>query len=65
MIRDRTLWEQWQKKQLREESLDFSRNLRIFEALYEEACALGAFPLQNPLEGLEAKIRMVKVVNVS
>ena len=33
--------------------------------MYEEARALNIFPLKDPLEGLEEKIRFVKVLNVS
>jgi hypothetical protein len=33
------------------------------EALYREAVALGVFPLQDSLEGLEVDIRIAKVVN--
>ena len=50
---------------MRESAVDFSQNLRIFEALYREACALGIFPLKNPLEGLQAKMDLAKALNVS
>ena len=33
------------------------------EALYQEAVALGVFPLKDPLDGLEVDIRIAKVVN--
>lgn len=65
MLKNASLIEKWYRKQLREETLDFARNLRIFEALYEEARTLGVLPLRNPMEGLETKILVAKVVNVS
>ena len=36
----------------------------IVEALYREACLLGALPLKDPLEGIEVDIRVAKVINV-
>jgi hypothetical protein len=65
MIRDHDMLEQWEKKHSREQSPDYFHNLRLFEALYEEARALGAFPLENPLEGLESKVCLARRLNVS
>lgn len=65
MVRDKKLLAQWHEEQLRKEVLDFSQNLRLLEAMYEEARTLGAFPAQQHLEGLERKIHLAKVVNVS
>ncbi|MBM3157485.1 MAG: hypothetical protein FJ004_09425 [Chloroflexi bacterium] len=65
MIKDKKLLDQWYKRQLREEGLHFSSNIRILEAMYEEARMLGVFPIQDRLEGLERKIHLAKVVNVS
>ncbi|MCX6566112.1 MAG: hypothetical protein NTW38_06775 [Candidatus Aminicenantes bacterium] len=47
----------------RTEKVDIKQNLRILDALYEEALMLGAFPPKNPLEGIEVKIRIAKAVN--
>ncbi len=40
------------------------KNLRIVEAMYEEARHLGVFPLKDPLEGLETDLRIARVVNL-
>jgi hypothetical protein len=48
---------------LRNEKLDVKKKFKILEALYNEAVALGALPLEDPLEGLEVDIRIAKVVN--
>ena len=48
---------------LRTEKIDIKRNIKILEALYEEAVALGVIPLRDPLDGLDADIRIAKVVN--
>lgn len=65
MIRNHDMLEQWKKKRSREQSPDYFQNLRLFEGLYEEARALGAFPLENPLDGLERKVRLARRLNVS
>jgi len=48
----------------RAEKPDFERNLRILDALYEEAVMLGALPPKDPLEGIEIKIKLAKAVNL-
>jgi len=45
------------------EKVDIERNLRILDALYEEAVMLGALPPKNPLEGIEVKIRIARAAN--
>jgi hypothetical protein len=45
------------------EKVDVEQNLRILDALYEEALMLGALPPKDPLEGIEVKIRVAKAVN--
>lgn len=47
----------------RQEPADYRRNLRIFEALYSEARSLGVIPLTNPLDGIDADIRLAGVLN--
>lgn len=37
--------------------------LKIFEAMWREAVALGVLPSQNPLEGIEVDIRIAKTLN--
>ena len=65
MIKNRARWENWERDFLRAEKSDYHQNVRIFEALYEEARTLGAFPLKDPLEGIETTIRVAQVVNGS
>jgi hypothetical protein len=65
MIRDCRRLKEWEIEYQRQERPDFFRNLQLYEALYSEARSLGLFPLRDPLEGLQVKIRMAKVLNVS
>jgi transcriptional regulator with XRE-family HTH domain len=48
---------------LRKEKVDYGRNLRVVNALYNEAVALGTLPLRNPLDGIEVDFKIAKVVN--
>lgn len=56
-------FEAFEKDLIRREKPDLKRNLKIVEALYQEAVELGVFPLKDPLEGLEVDIRIAKVIN--
>ncbi|MBM4350900.1 MAG: hypothetical protein FJ106_13550 [Deltaproteobacteria bacterium] len=48
---------------LKKEKVDIDRNMRIAEALYKEAVALGVIPLKNPLDGIEVDLKIAKVIN--
>jgi hypothetical protein len=48
---------------LRKEKADFSKNIRLIEALLKEAVSLGAFPLQDKLSGLEIDIKIARAIN--
>jgi len=64
MIKNPALVEAFERSQSRMQAPDFFHNLKIVEALYREACLLGALPLKDPLDGIEVDIRMAKVINV-
>lgn len=63
MINDRAYWEAWESQGPLREPLDPQRAIRLGDAMYEYARALGAFPPADPLEGLETKIAIARVVN--
>ena len=54
---------EFERDLIRREKPDLNRNLKIVEALFQEAVELGVFPLKDPLEGLEVDIRIAKVIN--
>jgi hypothetical protein len=64
MIKDAALWEKWEAQTVLSQPAEFQRNLRLLDAMYEHARALGAFPPTNPLEGLETKIALAKALTV-
>ncbi len=64
MVKRPDLLQAFEQTRIRNTPPDYFRNLKIFEALYEEAKALGHFPLPEPLEGIEVDIRLAKVINI-
>ena len=63
MIKNPKIIREFEEGLLRNEKLSLPEKFRIVEGLYREAVALGVFPLKNPLEGVETKIRIARVVN--
>lgn len=65
MVRNEKLLRRWEAEWLKSQPSNYLENLRIFEALYQEAVALGVLPLKDPLEGFELKIQLAKNLHVS
>jgi len=63
MVKDAKKLEMFEKELMKLEKPDPKKNFKIAEALYDEAVALGAIPLNDPLDGIEVDIRIAKVVN--
>jgi hypothetical protein len=63
MIKDSNLWSAWEDEQSRRESLELPQKLQLLDAMYELALALGVFPPEDPLEGLETDIRVARILN--
>jgi len=64
MIKNPELIQTMEDDLARSQAPDYFRNLRTFEALYEEARILGILPLRNPLDGIDVDIRLAAVLNV-
>ncbi len=62
MIKDLKEWHAFERSLLQSEGVDWRQNFRIVEALYVQASALGAFPLQDPLDGLDVDIKIARVM---
>jgi hypothetical protein len=43
--------------------LPFNQALKLYTAMWKEGTVLGILPSANPLEGIEADIRIAKVLN--
>ena len=63
MVKNTKKLQAFEAARIRAEKVDVEQNLRILDALFEEARMLGAFPPKDPLEGIEVKIRMAHVFN--
>jgi hypothetical protein len=47
----------------RVEKADFSKNMRLVEAMYKEAVFLGAFPPKDEYSGIEIDIKIARAIN--
>jgi hypothetical protein len=63
MITNRREFEKFEKDVIKNDKVDLHKNLAILNALYEEAVALGVFPLKDPLDGLDVDLKIARVVN--
>ena len=63
MIKNASMFDDFEKSLLRSRKPDPAKNFGIVEALYEEAIALGAIPLKDPLDGIDVDIKIAKVIN--
>ena len=63
MIKNPEIIRKFENDLIRNEKVDIQKNFQIYEAMYKEAVALGVFPLEDPLEGIEIDIKIAKVVN--
>jgi len=63
MVKNTLKLQAFEAARIRAEKVDVEQNLRILDALYEEALMLGALPPKDPLDGIEVKIRVAKAVN--
>jgi hypothetical protein len=64
MIRDRQALEEFERALSRSTKPDLTKNLRIVNAMYEEARHLGVFPPKHPMDGIETVIKIARVVNL-
>jgi hypothetical protein len=64
MIKRPDLLDRFEKELAEKTRPDYFKNLRLFEAMYEEAKHFGVLPPKDPLEGIEVDIRVAKAVNV-
>ncbi len=44
-------------------NLSYDQSLKLFTAMWREAVTLEIFPPEDPLEGIEADIKIAKVLN--
>ncbi len=64
MIKNPRTVSSFEDAMIRQSAADYRRNLKMVEALYLEARALGIFPLKDRLDGIDSDIRLARVMNV-
>ncbi len=64
VIRDPKLLQDLDDRLAAETPVDFAANRRIFAELWRHAVRLGALPPQDPLDGIEADLRLAEALNV-
>lgn len=64
MIKDNGAWESWEND-YKKKPVDVAANLRLLNAMFEEARLFHVFPLQDPLQDLPRKIELARAMNVS
>jgi len=63
MIKDTKLLQKFENNFLKNELLSYNDALKIFEALWLEANTLGILPSKKPMDGIEVKIKIAKILN--
>ena len=63
MIKNPHILEQFEREQLRKHKPDYDKNIKVFNEMYRYALSIGTLPLKNPLEGIELKIKIARILN--
>ncbi len=63
MIKNPEILEEFERQLIASEPANYEKNMRIYEAMWREARALGVFPGKNLLEGIEGDIRIAKILH--
>jgi len=63
MIKNREILQKFEKEFVRKEINNILKNIRLVEAMFNEAVSLGVFPLKEPLSGIEIDIKIAKAIN--
>lgn len=65
MIEDAQALQEWEDAYAAAKPVDYLQNLAIVESLLQLAIEAGTFPPADPMEGIDVKIRMAKILNCS
>ena len=63
MINKSEILDKFERKLIINTPVDYKRNLKIAEALLQEALSLGILPLKDPLDAIEVDINLARVLN--
>lgn len=63
MIKNPKILEKFESDLSEKELLNIHESFKIFEDLYKEAISLNVLPSKNPIEGIDTKIKIAKILN--
>ncbi len=63
MVKNPHILAQFEKEYIQNDNRSFDEKLKSYDALYNYAVKLGILPSGNPLEGIETKIKVAKIIN--
>ena len=64
MVRDADTLRRFEEDLAKKEpQRSFQEALKLYEAMWKEAVALGVLPLPDPLDGIEADIELARMLN--
>ena len=63
MIKNPNILKEFEIDLIKRERLSYNNALKIYEALWQEAKTLKIFPLKDPMDGIDTKIKIAKILN--
>ena len=63
MIKDCELLRKFEDDLIASSPLSYEAAMKLLESMYREAIALGVYPPADPLEGIEEKIELARVLH--
>ena len=63
MIKNDGVLLSFERELVKDNKADHQANIRLFEAMFAEAVALGIFPPSDPLAGIDVDFRIAKAIN--
>ena len=63
MVKNSRILRKFEREEMRRERLSFKDALKIFEAMWCEALALGSIKSSNWVNDIEKEIRIARIVN--
>ena len=63
MLRNTKILQEFEDGLQIKEVLPYREALEIYESLWQEAKTLGVLPGKDPMEGIEVKIKLAKILN--
>lgn len=63
MVKNPEILKDFEEEYIKNDKRTFEERLKSYRELYKHAVSLGVLPSKNPLEGIETKIKVAKIIN--